>query len=231
MSRSQEETVEIAPETSLVLFNDKVELTISSHGGAIFSAMLTEYPAENSKESTPVILDFETAPALRYDGIPLTDGLLEETNEGLRYTTELEEGRFFERLFALDEDYVLTIEDSFVNSGEIPWALPALRLPTGPMANPEGTSAMKGMTTLGIDTFSPVDGVNHWGKKLRKLNAGVRQFTSTSDLIPAQPVEWIAAKNKFFVQILTPEEGTSSFDLSVLREGEGKKMTAVEVSA
>ena len=226
----QEETIELASETSRILSNDKIELTISSHGAAIVSAMLTEYPAENEEGSGPVILDFETAPALRYDGLPLTAGLLEETNEGLLYRAEIEEGRFFERLFSLDDEYLLTIEDSFVNSREIPWALPEVRLPTGPM-NSQGASAMKGMVSLGVDTFSPIEGVNHWGKKLRKLNKGVRQFTSSSELIPAQPVNWIAAKNKFFVQILTPEDGAPAFDLSVLREGEGKKMLAAEVSA
>jgi YidC/Oxa1 family membrane protein insertase len=71
------------PEQRVVLSNDVVELTVSSYGGAVVSATLNNYPAENHKNSGPVVLDFEAAPALRYDGIPVTAGSLAKTDDGL----------------------------------------------------------------------------------------------------------------------------------------------------
>jgi YidC/Oxa1 family membrane protein insertase len=136
----------------------------------------------------------------------------------------------------LEDDYLLTVSDEFINSADVPWALPEVRLQTGPMSNAEGTSAMRGVTTLGIDTFAPVVGVTHWGKKFRKMQKGVPAFNAaevSKDIVTSYPVDWIAAKSKFFVQILTPEEqgATSGFDFTVRRDGEGKKMMEGEVSA
>lgn len=221
------------PEQFETLSSDEIELTVSSYGGAIVSAVLKKYPAENIKDSDPVVLDFTNAPALRYDGLPLA-GVLEKTEGGLRYTAALGDGQFFERSFKLDGEYLLTVKDAFVNSGSTPWALPELRLPTGPMSNPAGTSSMKGISTLGIDSFSSADGVHHWGKNFGKLfkpiAPDVAQFTSTPEMVPPRPVDWIAAKNKFFVQILTPAVPADAFDLTVAREGEGKGAAPSEVS-
>lgn len=222
------------PEQTMKLSNEDIELTVSSYGGAVVSAVLKNYPAENRKDSDPVLLDFAAAPALRYAGLPVSAGILEKTEAGLRYTAALGDGRFLERTLKLEGEYLLTVEDSFVNSGSTPWALPELRLPTGPMAEAAGSTSMKGIVTLGVDTFAPVDGVHHWGKELHKLfrdAAGTGMLTTTPEQIAPRPVDWIAAKNKFFVQILTPEASADAFNLSVRREGEGKKAVPVEVSA
>jgi YidC/Oxa1 family membrane protein insertase len=223
------------PEQRLTLANDNIELTVSSYGGAVVSAVFKKYPEENRKASGPMMLDFESAPALRYAGLPVPAGTIEKTADGLLYVASLGDGRLFKRAFKLEGGYLLNVEDSFVNATAAPWALPALRLPTGPMKEAKGTTAMAGVVTLGVDSFAPVDGVRHWGKDLYKLfkqvPAEAQQFTSTPAMIPPAPVNWIAAKNKFFVQILTPEAAANAFDLSVRRAGEGKKNVPVEVSA
>ncbi|NOU36580.1 MAG: membrane protein insertase YidC [Kiritimatiellaceae bacterium] len=223
-----------APEQTMTLSNDDIELTVSSYGGAVVSAVLSNYPAENRKGSGPVILDFTNAPALRYAGLPVPAGVLEKTADGLRYVAALGDGRFLERTLKLEGEYLLKVEDSFVNSGKTPWVLPELRLPTGPMSEAKGTTAMVGVITLGVDTFAPADGVHHWGKEFNKLfsdatKTGMR--TATPEQIAPRSVDWVAAKNKFFVQILTPERAASAFDLSVRRAGEGKKNVPAEVSA
>jgi len=227
----EEAEASLAPEERLTLSSDLIELTVSSHGGSVVSAMLKNYPELNEDDSGPVVLNFEVAPALRYTGLPLSAGTLEYEGDGLRYTASLGDGRVFQRTLWLEGEYLLSVEDSFVNRSDTPWLLPELRLPTGPMSNPTNTTAMRGLSSLGIDTFAPVDGVNHWGKKFRKMVPGVRQFTSTPEIVASRPVDWIAAKNKFFVQILTPEAAADGFDLSIRREGEGKKMAPAEVSA
>ncbi|MFA7257090.1 MAG: membrane protein insertase YidC [Kiritimatiellales bacterium] len=224
-----------APEQQLTLSNNDIELTVSSYGGAVVSVILKNYPAENRKDSPPLVLEFTNAPALRYAGLPVLAGTLEKTADGLLYTAALGDGRFLERTLKLAGDYLLTVNDTFVNGNAVPWALPELRLLTGPMSNPFGTTSMKGISTLGIDTFAAADGVHHWGRDLYKLlgkvPADVAQFTSTPEMIAPRPVDWIAAKNKFFVQILTPDTAANAFDLTVRRKGEGKKSMPVEVSA
>jgi len=234
-----EKVEELPPEQILYLYNENIELTVSSHGGAVVSAVLKNYPELNTDDSGPVVLDFASAPALRYDALPVGAGALTETRDGLLYTAPLGDGQLFKRTLKLDDHYLLIVEDEFVNTSDIPWALPELRLPTGPMANPAGVSAMRGITTLGIDTFAPAEGVSHWGKKFRKMQKGVQAFRSTPEMLaqimPEAPkmANWVAAKSKFFVQILTPEEqgAASGFDFTVRRDGEGKKMMAAEVSA
>ena len=222
------------PERRLAMANDNIELTVSSYGGALISAVLKNYPAENRKESGPMVLDFEAAPALRYAGVPVLAGTIEKTADGLLYVAPLGDGRLFKRLLKLEGEYLLKVEDSFVNGSAAPWTLPALRLPTGPMSEAKGTTAMAGVVTLGVDSFAPVEGIHHWGKELHKLfrdQSENKLTTITPEQIAPRPVDWVAAKNKFFVQILTPEHAADAFDLSVRREGSGKKSLPVEVSA
>jgi YidC/Oxa1 family membrane protein insertase len=236
---AEDDLISLAPEQLQTLSNDRIELTFSSHGGAIVSAVLKDYPEFNTDDSGPVVLDFEAAPALRYDGLTPTAGTFTEADGGLLYTASLGDGQTFTRRLLLEEDYLLTIEDRFINTSDDSWVLPELRLPTGPLANPPEVSGMRGMTTLGIDTFVSADGVTHWGKKFRKMQSGVPSFFSTPEMLkeidPKAPktADWIAAKNKFFVQILTPQDPGSApgFDFFIRREGEGKKMTESEVTA
>ncbi|HNX53263.1 MAG TPA: membrane protein insertase YidC [Pontiellaceae bacterium] len=232
--KAPEAVLPAVAEQRMTLSNDDIELTVSSYGGAVVSAVLKKYPETNRKDSGPAVLDFSAAPALRYSGLPVSAGILEKTATGLRYTAALGDNRFFERTLKLEGAYLLKIEDAFVNSSSAPWALPQLRLPTGPMAEAKGTTAMAGVVTLGVDSFAPAEGVHHWGKELNKLfgaAAGNELKTTTAEQIAPRPVDWIAAKNKFFVQILTPEAAAGGFDLSVRRAGEGKKNVPVEVAA
>jgi YidC/Oxa1 family membrane protein insertase len=219
-----------APEQTMTLANEDIELTVSFYGGAVVSAVLKNYPAENRKGSGPVVLDFTNAPALRYAGLPVPAGILEKTADGLRYVAALGNGCFLERTLKLEGEYLLKVEDSFVNSGKTPWALPELSLPTGPMSEAKGTTAMAGIVTLGVDSYASADGVRHWGKEFNKLfsdSSKTGMQTVSEQIAP----NWVAAKNKFFVQILTPENAASAFDLSVRRAGEGKKNIPVEVAA
>jgi YidC/Oxa1 family membrane protein insertase len=223
------------PEERLMLYNNDIELTVSSYGGAVVSAVLKNYPETNADDSGPVVLDFESMPALRYEGLPVSAGKLERTADGLLYTSPLGDGRIFRRTLRLGGEYLLTINDSFINDRDLPWALPKLRLPTGFISNPADATSMKGISTLGIDTFTAAEGVHHWGKDLNRLfrdiPPGTDVMTSTPEMIAPQPIDWVAAKNKFFVQIITPETGADAFDISIRRDGEGKKAAPSAVAA
>ena len=229
-AKAPEMVLPSVPEQTMTLANDDIELTVSSYGGAVVSAVLKNYPETNAKGSGSLVLDFTNAPALRYAGLPVPAGTLEKTAAGLRYTVALGDNRFLERTLKLEGAYLLKVADSFVNRSSMPWALPQLRLPTGPMAEAKGTTAMAGIVTLGVDSFSSAEGVHHWGKEFNKLFSDATK--AEMQTLPKQiATDWVAAKNKFFVQILTPETVAGAFDLSVRRAGEGKKNVPAEVVA
>ncbi len=221
------------PERRLTLENEDIQLTVSSHGGVVVSAVLKNYPETNTPESGPVVLDFDAVQALRYEGLVVQAGELEPSQDGLIYTAVMGDDLSFVRTFRLMGDYLLTVEDSFVNSSGQVQILPELRLSSGSMTEAKGSTAMRGIITLGVDSFAPVDGVRHWGREFGKLfrTEAVGEVTTTPGMIPPRPVDWIAVKNKFFVQILTPGTAADAFDITVVREGEGKRIIPVEVSA
>jgi YidC/Oxa1 family membrane protein insertase len=139
-----------------------------------------------------------------------------------------------ERTLRLAGEYLLTVDDVFINRSAVSWTLPEQRLPTGPMAEATGTTAMAGIVTLGVDSFTPASGVEHWGRQLQKMfrdQGGTNQMTSTPAQIAPRRTDWVAAKNKFFVQILSPDSSADAFDLSVRMAGVGKKAVPVEVAA
>jgi len=221
------------PERRLTLENEDIQLTVSSHGGVVVSAVLKNYPETNTPGSGPVVLDFDAVQALRYEGLAVQAGELEPGQDGLIYTAALGDDLSFVRTFRLMGDYLLAVEDSFVNSSGQVQILPGLRLSSGSMTEAKGSTSMRGIVTLGVDAFAPVDGVRHWGREFGKLfrTAATGEVTTPPGMIPPRPVDWIAVKNKFFVQILTPATAADAFDITVRREGEGKKIVPVEVSA
>ncbi|MEI8205960.1 MAG: membrane protein insertase YidC [Kiritimatiellales bacterium] len=248
------------PEQRMTLANEDIELTVSSYGGAVVSALLKNYPETNAKTSGPLVLDFTNAPALRYAGLPVPAGTLEKTADGLLYTAPLGDGRVFKRTLKLEGEYLLSVKDSFVNGNAAPWALPALRLPTGPMTEAKGSTAMTGVITLGVDSFSAADGFHHWGSNIQGMFSdiqkakGLEGLPEKIDICPAdlkgvprgfwatifrtvlfqdlenRPVDWVAAKNKFFVQIVTPDAGLATPRLLAERSGPVNKALVNSVS-
>ena len=81
------------------------------------------------------------------------------------------------------------------------------------MENPADMKATKGVSILGVDSHTPAGGINFWGRKLNKLFKEADKPESI-DVIPEgmhnQGVDWIAVKNKFFTQILSPEKPTAT---------------------
>ena len=226
----------LPPEEFITLSNDVMELKISSHGGIIAAAVLKSYPAENRPDSGPVVLDFSAVPALRYAGLPAVNaGTLTAVDGGAVYTMTLVDGNILRREFKLDDSYLLNIRDSFENKSGTPWRIPELRLSAGAMRNTEDNRDMRGFFSLGVDTFSAAEGVRHWGRDMMRLFRAVpnspAMLTSTAEMIAPRPVDWVASKSKFFVQIITPSEAANGFNLMLRREGEGKRAAPAEVAA
>ncbi len=222
------------------LENGKVRIELTSLGGGIKSATLLGYPELDEKGSPPVVLDFSSSSALAYEGlkgIRKTDALEagpSQSTNSVVFQKRWNSGILFQRTITLGDDYLLTVSDRFINQGTSPWNLPALRIPTGRMENPADIKAMKGMSLLGVDSHTPAGGINYWGRKLNSLYKKAGK-PSELDTVPeemvALPVDWVAAKNKFFVQILSPKEPVATMALLSTRDTEQKGMVPRDVAA
>ncbi len=241
------EISEAAPRRSratVTLSNETVRVRFESLGAAISSVELPQYRALNDPNSPPVTLDFRSHPALSYAGWPALaedmDLRLQPDGQGLLFSLVGEGGLRFTRSVILTNRYQLLVEDVFVNAGEAPLLLPAHSLCTGPMRIPEGEHPVKSAQFLSLDTLPSAGGerVRNWNRKgvlssdavltdffqepeRRGRGCGAPRMTRPMPAAAKERVrvdtDWVAAKNKFFVQILAPEGGAHEVDLLVRR--------------
>jgi YidC/Oxa1 family membrane protein insertase len=234
-----ESTVPPAEAIELMLANDHVELTLTSLGGGVKTATLLDFPELNRKDSPPVVLDFSASAALAYEGIPglgVAESLgVPPSSDGRSavFTRTWENGTAFERTITLHDNYLLSVRDRFINNGSDPWNLPGHRILTGYMKNPADTKSMKGISILGVDSYTPAGGINYWGRKLHKLYGKAKPLSI--DSVPLDmtgvDVDWVSAKNKFFTQILRPEEPIATMALLSSREPEEKGVVPKDIAA
>lgn len=208
------------PERRLALSNADTTLVLSSHGARIVSVELPQYRQAVSADSSPVLLDFADFPALSYVGLPeiTADSDFEicenpdSTMVSFKKTTS--SGLVLTRTFELQKNYNLEIKDTFENTASEPLALPEHEIQLGYMS---GTQDSEQPTEpLGVDVLRSEggEGVVYLGKKMAKMF----QPAAKNAVLPQEvneyrpnPVDWLAVKNKFFVQILTPSsENTPS---------------------
>ncbi len=221
------------PEKTAVLENSQIRVTVASRGGAVKQVEFKnkDYRRTVDPKSGPVVLDFSAERALAYGGL---EGLTEAYDfsmtpgaDGKSVTFEraAASGLRLRRTIRLEDNYLLKVTDEFVNEKDGSLPLPVHSLQTGPMHNLEGETFQKGMVYLGADTLSPGgEKVAHWGTKLPKWFASVR----TDKALPKLPVsidwpiekavDWVAAKNKYFAQILTPDGGGDQAVVHAARE-------------
>ncbi len=154
--------------------------------------------------------------------------------------TASSDGLELERIVTLKDGYQLAVEDRFLNQSDGEVALEAFQIHTGEMLLQESGPGMRGMAYLGVDYLQESENkVQHTGKRLRSY-FGVGGGCSTPDLqhVPiettetiSEPMRWVAVKNKFFTQILTPEAGTPGIDIRVAREDDSDfRLSAVRAS-
>lgn len=225
----------------VTLTNGNVALNFSSHGAALVSATLKDYPLSQSPTSGPVVLDFASAPALAYEGV---GGLGDDYGFEVRPGPDGRSARFERRnarglqlvrtVELATNGYTVRIRDEFQNGGAAPAHLSAAWLRFGEMGDLPGETKISGIAFLGIDTLSPGDKVRFWGGKLAglyKTAAGEgRPPAAVASGLPMEdkPADWAAVKNKYFVQLIKPDERFERIEARMARvvgPNEGSKVS------
>ena len=234
------------PEKIVSLWSEELVVNLSSHGGAVVDAEINDYRSSVDKDSAHMHLDFSALPSLAYIGIPGLDlggdfdlFLNESGNEATLSATS-PEGVTLTRRIALSENYRLSVEDIFLNAGSNAYTLGQHRITVGPMQMLKTESYVPGYLFLGIDTRpSAEDGkVKHWAKKMSglfgvKKSMGCAAPSAVGLPLSAEkqiqtPLDWMAAKNKYFVQILAPEGGASDGTLRAYRDGSSTNALVIQ---
>ncbi|MCS6772094.1 MAG: membrane protein insertase YidC [Kiritimatiellae bacterium] len=210
------------PPPTVTLTNAKAEFVLSSRGASLLKVTLHEYRASIEKDSGPMVLDFSTRPSLSYDKLPslgttaLFTAAVSSDGRSVTFTRDTSNGLRLERTIEVTDRYVLRVIDRFLNVSKSPLKIPNSILRTGPMSREAGRTDSPGVISLGVDTLSPGgESVKHWGGEIGDLFEASMERRELSGLPMVidepprdHPVDWVAAKNKYFVQILTPPEGT-----------------------
>jgi YidC/Oxa1 family membrane protein insertase len=235
-----------SPEQTVILSNAMVRLTLSSWGGAVTAIELPAYSlTKNSPERA--LLDFARHPALAYEGLAGVSGgddftiTVLSNGAAARLEAGGPDGLRLVRSISLGSRYEVTVQDTFINEGSAAAVLPVRSISLGEMGMLKDESEVSGLNFLAVDTLATTGGepVRHWANKrwfsddltlvdyfqeegirghgcvgrpkmTRVLPLGIRQRID-------HDMDWVAVKNKFFVQILAPAEGSSGCELIARR--------------
>lgn len=215
---------EKAPERLHSLVNDRVELVASSHGAGFLRAYMRNYPVAKGSEE-PVAFDFADHPAaapVGYPGLRPQDDfeVVEATPSAITYRKELPSGLILERTLTLGDGYQVRIRDEIRNPTAAPIALRGYGLQGGFMQNLPGEKDDR-TPLLGVDSLTGSDSVKYWARNFPKwfpaLDRSVQHQTLPGPGASPIHVDWVAIKNKYFTQILTPESAAASCDVLAAR--------------
>jgi len=227
-----------AEEILVALTNGSIRLVVSSRGASIVGATLDSYREALPVDSSLMTFDFTDMPALAYSGIPglssKNDFRVEVDATGSRafFDRTASDGLNFRREFSLGADYLVTVKDTFINETAALIELGQHQIQLGPIPEETAHIDLAGMINMGVDSLPPAGSVENWGKDIPKQFKNVRDDSGDINLPReitwkpnAKPSDWVAAKNKYFVQILKPDgDGADWIEIYARR-----KITAEEL--
>lgn len=227
----------LLPEVLTTLQNDKLQLEFSSHGGGVISAAILDYPLAKGSD-VPVTFDFAGRPAAAPSGelFGSTDFTLVTADErSITYRKTLTPSLAMSRSIHLGDAYQFRVEDRFENTGKEPLDLAGNGLQLGYMPNLPGEQDDR-TPLLGVDSLTGDGSVQHWSGKFEKWfssndsRAQTHVLSGSRDNDP-MPVDWLAVKNKYFTQILTPDTFAERADAIATRGAPVKRSSMLIFSS
>ncbi len=220
----EEGVPDVPEEQTAVLRNDRVEVLLSSHGATIRSVTLLEYDKTLDPDSGPVVLSYDEQPALELDlaGLDVFSNFeLERLGDGrsVRFSRVTDFGLVWERVISLEEDsYKLEVVDRIHNDRADPVSLRNYEIRTGDMQPLEDATSMYGLFPLSVDILPAGQRVDYLGRDISRWlgRTTAQSISETRD----EHLDWIASKNKYFVQILRPHHGADRFTVYAERAGD-----------
>ena len=200
-------------EVLTTLGNERLEITTSTRGAGIVRAAILGYPSVKGSD-VPVTFDFSDRPAaapIGYPGLAPRAGfeIAASTDASITYRKVLAGGLVLDRTLVLGTNYQVQILDRIENTSSAAIPLRDYGLQSGFMENLSGEKDEQ-TPLLGVDTLTGSASVEYWSGKFDKWfpvgGDGAQQTVPGPDEEPVH-VDWAAVKNKYFVQILTPENG------------------------
>ena len=201
-------------EVLTTLGNERLEITTSTRGAGIVRAAILGYPSVKGSD-VPVTFDFSDRPAaapIGYPGLAPRAGfeIAASTDASITYRKVLAGGLVLDRTLVLGTNYQVQILDRIENTSSAAIPLRDYGLQSGFMENLSGEDGQQQVPLLGVDTLTGSASVEYWSGKFDKWfpvgGDGAPQTVPGPDEEPVH-VDWAAVKNKYFVQILTPENG------------------------
>lgn len=217
---SEESEKKLPPPQFATLQNSDLKLTLTSHGGAIARAVVNKYQQTEDTNSPPVEMSFTNAPSLVYEdlagfGQRSSFELIKASKNSVSFEKKGDNGLVLRRNFQIGEEgYLVTVHDRWQVAADKPVSLDNPRIRLGSIQPLPNVSGIRGMEFLGVDSLSRGgDGVQYWGKELdgffeeKQERSETRQMPFSVEVDPLRgerSVDWMAVKNKFFTEILTP---------------------------
>ena len=215
---------ESLPEALHTLANERLELTLTSRGAGILRAAMRDYP-ETRGSSALVTFDFSGHPAAAPVGYPglreLDDFEVAEASSGsVTFRKTLPGGLILTRTLALGEGYQLQIREEVRNPSDAPVPLAGYGIQGGFMGNLPGEKDDR-TPLLGVDTLTGSESVKYWSGKFNgwfeEASRLVQHQTVPGPKSAPVHVDWAAIKNKYFTQILTPENPAERCEVLAVR--------------
>jgi YidC/Oxa1 family membrane protein insertase len=235
------------PEQFVTVSNAGLSIVISSWGGGIKSATFDNYRKSAGKNSGPLTIDFTNIPTMTYrglNGFSADDSFTMLSNTPAMVVMEgvNSNGLKLTRTMEINDKYQVIVSDLFANTNAQAQTIPKYAVQIGPMQMLASDYRMSGIHYLGIDArlASGGEGVAFWAGKLVELFKTVMKENSLPYLPKSiiknqdRPIDWLAVKNKFFVQILVPDGGAAGYSLMAERvtaKGEDKDASLAPRSA
>ena len=225
------------PEEVITLTNQVATVTLSSWGATVRGAIMHAYQATLTNRDEVVTFDFDGDGVLAYlglAGLGLETGFAVEADPNGRtvvFRATSPAGLSLTRTVTLDRAHLLAVTDHLTNPTGLPILLPEHRIGLGAMSNPGASKSLYVPYSVGVDVL-PVGGkgVEYLGKKYLP-----RALKRSGDLEVREqyraPVEWVAVKNRFFVQILRLKDVGADDAIAIGRRGEKKAKVIDEAAA